>query len=104
MYAVIYRWRVAPQHEAEFQRRWHEGTKDIATHYGGGGSRLHKTNNGEWIAYARWPNKADRDDARIARLNAHRQDKGKGELVEEVWLEITDDLLIPEAELPERFR
>jgi len=104
MYAVIYRWRVKPDDEAEFQQRWHKGTNDIAANYGGGGSRLHKTDNGEWVAYARWPAKTERDKVRAARLNLNAHEKGKGELIEETWLRITDDLLIPEAELPERFR
>lgn len=107
MFAVIYRWRVEKKHEDEFQRRWHEITQDIVAHHGGGGSRLHKADNGEWVAYARWPRKEDRDRAFEARTRASTgttpQGEGKAKLIEEIWLEITDDLLIPEAALPKQF-
>lgn len=107
MIAVIYRWRVAKKHEAEFQRRWHEITQDILQHHGGGGSRLHQAENGEWVAYARWPSREDRDRAFAARANEMQdttpQGEGKAELLEEIWLDITDDLLIPEADLPKQF-
>ncbi len=107
MIAVIYRWRVEKKHEAEFQRRWHEITQDILQHHGGGGSRLHKAENGEWVAYARWPSRQDRDRAFAARAHEMQdktpQGEGKAELLEEIWLDITDDLLIPEADLPKQF-
>jgi hypothetical protein len=107
MIAVIYRWRVEKKHENEFQRRWHEITEDILEHHGGGGSRLHKAENGDWVAYARWPSRKDRDKAFEARAREMHdttpQGEGKAELVEEIWLQITDDLLIPEADLPEQF-
>ena len=97
MKAAIYRWRVAPEDEEHFKQRWH----------GGGGSRLHRAGNGEWVAYARWPSKEARDKA-FADYSAQPdrsipQREGRAELIEEIWLDITDDLLIPEAELPERF-
>lgn len=108
MFAVIYRWRVDEKDEEEFRRRWHEITADIVAHHGGGGSRLHRAENGDWVAYARWPSKADRDRAFEARTRiatgSTPQREGMAKLVEEVWLEITDDLLIPEADLPARFR
>lgn len=107
MVAAIYRWRVEAQHEAEFQRRWHEITKEIVEHHGGGGSRLHRAENGDWIAYARWPSKEARDKAFAARQHETTQDtpqgEGKAKLVEEIWLTITDDLLIPEKDLPPSF-
>jgi hypothetical protein len=107
MIAVIYRWRVEKKDEAEFQRRWHEITEDIVTHHGGGGSRLHHAENGEWVAYARWPSREDRDRAFEARSRERHdttpQGEGKAKLIEEVWMEITDDLLIPEADLPPKF-
>jgi len=107
MVAVIYRWRVEKKHEAEFQRRWHEITKDIVEHHGGGGSRLHRAENGDWVAYARWPARKYRDRAFEARArdmhDTTPQGEGKAELVEETWMEITDDLLIPEANLPKSF-
>ncbi len=108
MIAVIYRWRVDEKDEKDFERRWHEITVDIMRNHGGGGSRLHRAENGDWVAYARWPRREDRDRAFEARAREHHdttpQSEGKARLIEETWLEITDDLLIPEAELPARFR
>lgn len=108
MFAVIYRWRVDRKHEEEFQRRWHEITQDIMRDHGGGGSRLHRAENGDWVAYARWPSKEDRDRAFADySKNPNRsipQREGKADLIEETWLKITDDLLIPETDLPARFR
>lgn len=108
MFAVIYRWRVEEKDEKEFQRRWHEITEEIVAHHGGGGSRLHKAENGDWVAYARWPSKKDRDTAfadfsRSAQTSTPQRE-GMAKLVEEIWLEIADDLLIPEADLPDNFR
>ncbi len=107
MQATIYRWRVAPEHVADFKRRWHDITQYIITHHGGGGSRLHQAENGDWVAYARWPQKSDRDKAFAAytATQAHStpQGEGKAELIEEIWLTLTDDLLIPEADLPAKF-
>jgi hypothetical protein len=107
MYAVIYRWQVDEKHEAEFQRRWHEITDEIVERHGGGGSRLHRADNGDWVAYARWPSKEARDKAFAARQRSTTrntpQGEGKAKLVEEVWLKITDDLLIPEGDLPATF-
>jgi len=108
MNAVIYRWRVAPENEEDFKRRWHDITAEIVAHYGGGGSRLHRAENGDWVAYARWPSRAARDRAFAARTSASAgstpQSEGRAELIEEVWLKISDDLLIPEADLPDNFR
>lgn len=108
MKAAIYRWRVAPENEDDFRRRWHDITVDIMARHGGGGSRLHRAENGDFVAYARWPSKEARDKA-FADYSKDRnrsipQREGKAELIEEIWLDITDDLLIPEANLPERFR
>jgi len=57
MKAAIYRWKVAPGNEEYFARRWHEITQDIMRDHGGGGSRLHRAENGDFVAYARWPSK-----------------------------------------------
>jgi len=108
MKAVIYRWRVKPEDEDYFTRRWNEITQDIMARHGGGGSRLHRAENGEFVVYARWASKEDRDRA-FAAYSADPdrtipQREGRAELIEEIWLDILDDLLIPEADLPVHFR
>jgi hypothetical protein len=58
MFAVIYRWKVLPGREAQFEQGWRAGTEAIAREFGGWGSRLHWGEDGVAVAYAQWP---DRD-------------------------------------------
>lgn len=61
MFAVIYRGYIQPDLEEEYQKHW----KTVATYFvaqrGALGSTLHKSEEGLWIAYSRWPDKATRD-------------------------------------------
>ncbi|AAO90963.1 antibiotic biosynthesis monooxygenase family protein [Coxiella burnetii] len=61
MFAVIYRGYVKPNKEKEYRQLWHQ----IATYFvekrGALGSCLHKTKEGLWLAYSRWPDKKTRD-------------------------------------------
>lgn len=61
MFAVIYQVSIKAKREAEFTKAWHQ----IATYFieerGSLGSSLHRTENGLWVAYSRWPDKATRD-------------------------------------------
>ncbi len=56
-FVVIYRWRVHPDKESLFQEIWSQNTPNIAEKCGGLGSRLHKAEDGTWLAYAQWPDK-----------------------------------------------
>jgi hypothetical protein len=58
MFAVIYRWRVVPGLEAQFEEGWRRGTQSIAAEFGGWGSRLHRGDDGVYVAYAQWPDEA----------------------------------------------
>lgn len=58
MFCVIYRWRVEAGHEAEFIDAWSRLTRAIRDGRGGLGSRLHRTEDGLWLAYAQWPDRA----------------------------------------------
>ena len=57
-FIVIYRWRLHPEKEAQFQQVWSRNTPLIIERCGGLGSRLHKAEDGTWLAYAQWPDKA----------------------------------------------
>jgi hypothetical protein len=61
MFAVIYRFYIKPEFESEFPKQW----KKIATYFvkerGSFGSTLNKSEDGMWIAYSKWPDKATRD-------------------------------------------
>jgi hypothetical protein len=61
MFAVIYRGFVKPGKEAEYQKCWRQIANYFIEHRGALGSCLHKTEDGMWLAYSRWPNKATRD-------------------------------------------
>jgi hypothetical protein len=60
-FAAIYQGYLKPGREEEYQKLW----KIIATFFieqrGALGSCLHKTSDGLWVAYSRWPNQATRD-------------------------------------------
>ena len=57
MFAVIYRWKVLPGREAQFEEGWRAGTAAIAREFGGWGSRLHRGEDGVFVAYAQWPDR-----------------------------------------------
>lgn len=56
-FVVIYRWRLHPGKEMQFQEIWSRNTPLIIEHCGGLGSRLHQAEDGTWLAYAQWPDK-----------------------------------------------
>ena len=76
MFAVIYRWRVIPGLEAQFEAGWRAGTERIAAEFGGWGSRLHRTDDGAFIAYAQWPDKATWERAMETRMH-HSDDEAR---------------------------
>jgi hypothetical protein len=61
MIAVIYKFKLKPHHEAEYMQLW----LCVATYFkqqrGALGSSLHKGDDGDWMAYSRWPDEATRD-------------------------------------------
>lgn len=63
MFAVIYRFKLQPHQEAEFQQYWHTIAQYFMQSRGAIGSCLHKGDEGLWVAYSRWPDKATRDAA-----------------------------------------
>jgi quinol monooxygenase YgiN len=57
MFAVQYRWRLEPNTEDAFRAAWRAMTESIRAAYGTHGSRLHRTDDGELVAYAVWPSR-----------------------------------------------
>ena len=57
MFNVIYRWRVRPGAETDFERAWRELTARIRDERGGLGSKLHRCTDGSYLAYAQWPDR-----------------------------------------------
>ena len=56
-FAVLYRWRLRPGMEEDFKHAWALQTDAIKRERGGLGSRLHRTPDGWWAAYALWPDR-----------------------------------------------
>ena len=63
MYIVIYSFKVKPNQEAVFINSWQGLTNLVYKHEDSLGSRLHKVNENEYIAYAQWPDKITFDKA-----------------------------------------
>jgi heme-degrading monooxygenase HmoA len=57
MFAVIYRFEVKKEKEAQFIQAWKELTELIYANEGSLGSRLHKKDEHTYLAYAQWPDK-----------------------------------------------
>lgn len=60
-FAVIYRSYVKPDCENRYQEYWGKVATYFVKERGALGSTLHKTEDGMWVAYSRWPSKAARD-------------------------------------------
>ena len=56
-FAVIYRWKVDPEQEGLFMSAWEALTHAIRDGRGGMGSRLHRNDEGHFVAYAQWPDR-----------------------------------------------
>ena len=59
-FAVLYRWTVAAEHEAGFIERWREATLRLRDSHGALGSCLSRTEDGAFVAFARWPSEQAR--------------------------------------------
>ena len=58
MFIAIYSFKVKEGFEMEFKGSWRGLTQLIYQHEGSLGSRLHMSNDGEYIAYAQWPDQS----------------------------------------------
>lgn len=57
MLAVLLEFNVKPGLEDQFVECWSETTDIIYKKFGSLGSKLHKSNNGVYVAYAQWPSR-----------------------------------------------
>ncbi len=108
MFAVIYRGYVYPEAERDYQKLWHQIAQYFIEHRGALGSCLHKSTDGSWIAYSRWPDQATRDaswpqegEAFSETLNpeikavilAFKKCIDKDQPFQEICMKVMDDLL-----------
>lgn len=61
VFAVIYRGHLKPDTEAEYIKCWKLIASYFVAERGALGSTLHKTDDGMWVAYSKWPDRATRD-------------------------------------------
>lgn len=61
MFAVIYQGYTKPGRENEYKEAWNQVARYFIECRGAIGSCLHRTSEGLWIAYSRWPDKTTRD-------------------------------------------
>ena len=61
MFAVIYQGYVKSGREVEYKQAWNKIAKYFVERRGAIGSCLHRTSDGLWVAYSRWPDKETRD-------------------------------------------
>jgi len=78
MFAVVYRWRLQPGREDSFAQGWELVTRAIRATCGSYGSRLHRADDGTWVAYALWPDSESRDRC------DHAEDEGERLMAEAV--------------------
>lgn len=57
MLAVIYQLTIIQGKEEGFKASWHRLAKYLIENKGALGSCLHLAENGQWVAYSRWPNR-----------------------------------------------
>jgi hypothetical protein len=56
-FAVVYRWRLYAGKEDQFLGAWETVTLALKQQRRALGSRLHRAEDGIWIAYAQWPDR-----------------------------------------------
>jgi hypothetical protein len=61
VFAVIYRWEIVPGREEQFVAGWRRCSTGIRQKFGSYGSRLHRTDDGLFVSYGRWPDPEARE-------------------------------------------
>ena len=99
MFVVVYRWRCLPEHEAAFRLAWAEMTVAIREQCGSLGSRLHRADDGDLVAYAQWPSREQWESSTAtgpAVVRAREEMSRHAERAAPPFLlEVLDDLLEP---------
>lgn len=109
MFAVIYQGYVKEARESEYQKAWHMVARYFVEKRGAIGSCLHRTSDGLWVAYSRWPDKKTRDaswpgeDAPSSVLSPEirkavltlKDCMDQTRKFPDICMEVVDDLLLP---------
>ena len=99
MFIALYRWSLREGREDSFREGWRRLTEEIYSRRGGRGSRLHRAEDGTWVAYAQWPDRRTWEASRgVAAVDgeALRLMRERIEVSHPpVLMEVFDDLLKP---------
>lgn len=100
MFCVIYRFPTSAEKEEQFKSAWRNLTEVLKAENGALGSRLHRNYDGDWIAYAQWPDEqtwasADNNSLEATKYRQMIRDSFvEGKSVEVLYkLNVVDDLL-----------
>ena len=97
MFIAIYRWKLKEGQEEKFREGWRRRTEEIYRKCGSLGSRLHRADDGTWVAYAQWPERRDWEAARQVAITDTEAPALMKESIEvsypEMLLEVSDDLI-----------
>lgn len=97
MTVYLYRWKIKPGKESQFEKNWAIVTKAIREQCGSYGSRLHRTGHGEYLGYAQWPDLKTRE-ACVIDLPSQEARKLMRDAIEstypDVELSVKSDLLV----------
>jgi quinol monooxygenase YgiN len=97
VFVAVYRFHVADGADDRFRDAWRRLTEAIHRTRGSLGSRLHRADDGTWVAYAQWPSR-EVYDAAAARESADPEASAAMRAclagpIETTRLDVTDDLL-----------
>lgn len=98
MFIALYRWRLKEGCEADFCEGWRKRTIEIRDNYGGWGSRLHKAEDGTFVAYAQWKDK-ETWEAAVAKSVVDSEAvelmrRSISQRLPDVYMDVVDDLLL----------
>lgn len=97
MFIALYCWKVKEGREKNFLEGWQRLTEEIYQRCGSLGSRLHRAEDGLWIAYAQWPDRQTYDAARtVPGVDAEARTMFRESIEEaypDIYMNVTDDLL-----------
>lgn len=65
MTIFLYRWKIKPGKQKQFEDNWSAVTNAIREQCGSYGSRLHLAEDGEYVGYAQWPNVETREKCEL---------------------------------------
>ena len=99
MFIAVYRWKLKEGREQSFREGWRRRTEEIYRRCGSLGSRLHRAEDGTWVAYAQWPDRATWEAA----AGVPVEDTGASALMREsvelthptIHMDLAEDLLRP---------